>query len=278
MTNRRLLARNASYLHLSFVTCHPYVARTKRRQRKLKASVNLDRTSHEARWVMPVRWLKQIIAIFLVPPAYVLTRAFFSSFSHATVHHAFWLSEEFWFFALGAIIWFIAFFGLPKPILLYVFGHELTHILWVWLMAGRVTRFKISRAGGHIVTDTNNFWISLAPYFFPIYSILVLLFYAGVGSFVDLEPYRRWLYGLVGFTWAFHATFTVWMLWNGQTDLIEHGTFFSMMVIYLMNFLVLSILLITASRDVTLTSFGRERFAGAVDFSDWTLRVLHLKG
>ncbi|MGA8659393.1 MAG: hypothetical protein WB586_24985 [Chthoniobacterales bacterium] len=249
----------------------------KRRRRKLKARVNADRTAGEFEWAVPVRWLKQLIAVFLVPPAYVLTRAFFSSFSRVTVHHAFWASEEFWFFTLGAILWLITFFGLPKPILMYVFGHEFTHILSVWLMGGRVTRLRISRAGGHIVTDTSNFWISLAPYFFPIYSILVLFLYAGVGSFVDLEPYRRWLYGLVGFTWTFHVTFTVWMLWNGQTDLIEHGTFFSMMVIYLMNFFVLSLMLIVASRDVTFTSFGRELLTGAMDLSDSTLRVLHLK-
>ena len=62
--------------------------------------------------MVPVRWLKQIIAVFLMPLAYVLTRAFFSSFSRVTLNHAFWASEEFWFFALGAILWFITFFGL----------------------------------------------------------------------------------------------------------------------------------------------------------------------
>ena len=75
-------------------------------------------------------------------------------------------------------------------------------------MGGRVRQFRVSRAGGYVVTDTNNFWISLAPYFFPIYSILALLFYGGIGVFVDVEPYRRWLFGVVGFTWSFHVTFS----------------------------------------------------------------------
>ena len=121
-------------------------------------------------------------------------------------------------------------------------------------MGGRVSQFRVSRTGGYVVTDTNNFWIALAPYFFPIYSILALLLYGGIGMFVDVEPYRRWLFGLVGFTWSFHVTFAIWMLWEGQTDLVEHGTFFSMMVIYLVNFSVLSIMLIVASRDVTFSS------------------------
>ena len=40
--------------------------------------------------------------------------------------------------------------------------------LWVLLMGGRVSRFRVGRDGGHIVTDRNNFWIALAPYFFPL--------------------------------------------------------------------------------------------------------------
>src|SRR6202011_5895537 len=231
----------------------------------------------ETEWVVPVRHLKQLIAVFLIPPAWVLTRAFFSSFSLATFRHGFWASEEFWFFSLGALLWIIAFFGLPRPMLLYVFGHEFTHVIWVWLMGGKVSQFRISRDGGYIVTDTNNFWISLAPYFFPIYSLIVLALYGGVSVFWDLSPYHWGLFGLIGFTWMFHVTFTVWMLWNGQTDLVEHGTFFSMMVIYLMNFLGLSLMLILSSRDVTFYSFGAELLQGAMDFSDAILRLVRVK-
>jgi hypothetical protein len=245
--------------------------------RKLKTSVQARSARIETGPVIPLRWLKQVIAVFLVPPAFVLTRAFFSSFSQATIHHGFWASEEFWFFALGSILWVIIFFGLPRPLVMYVFGHELSHAVWVWLMGGRVSKFKVRPEGGYIVTDTNNVWITLAPYFFPIYSVLVLMIYGGLSAFIDVEPYRRWLFGAIGFTWTFHLTFTIWMLWNGQTDLIEHGTFFSMMVIYLVNFAILSVMLILASRDVTFRSFGRELLQGAMDFSDLALRLAHFK-
>jgi hypothetical protein len=250
----------------------------KRRRSRLKTGVQPHSVRTETEWVVPVRWLKQIVAVFLVPPAWILTRAFFSSFSTATVQHRFWASEEFWFFSLGALLWVIAFFGLPRPMLLYVFGHELTHAIWTWLMGGKVRQFRVSRTGGYVVTDTNNFWISLAPYFFPIYSILALLLYGGISAFVDVDVYRRWLFGVVGFTWSFHVTFAIWMLWQGQTDLVEHGTFFSMMVIYLVNFLALSIMLIVACRDVTFTYFGKELLQGAIESSDWLLKLVHLKG
>jgi hypothetical protein len=248
----------------------------KRRQR-LRSGAAATNRQPQKEWVVPVRWVKQVIAAFLVPPAWVLTRAFFSSFSDATVHHRFWATEEFWFFSLGSLLWVITFFGLPRPMWLYVFGHELTHAVWTWLMGGRVRQFRVSRTGGYVVTDTNNFWISLSPYFFPIYSILAVLLYGGIGVFVDVEPYHRWLFGIVGFTWSFHVTFAVWMLWEGQTDLVEHGTFFSMMVIYLINFSVLSLMLIVASRDVTFGYFGRELLKGAMEFSDHALRFAHLK-
>ena len=250
---------------------------SKRRRRKLKTGLQARDKRAQTEWVIPVRWLKQIIAVFLIPPAWIFTRAFFSSFSSAAVQHRFWASEEFFFFSLGTLLWIIAFFGLPRPMLLYVFGHELTHAIWTWLMGGRVRQFRVSRAGGYVVTDTNNFWISLAPYFFPIYSILALLLYGGIGVFVDVEPYRRWLFGVVGFTWSFHVTFAIWMLWQGQTDLVEHGTFFSMMVIYLVNFSALSAMLIVACRDVTFSYFGKELLQGAMEFSDWLLQLAHLK-
>jgi hypothetical protein len=255
---------------MAFLEFQVAPTRNKRKQ-KLEVSTTVSYRT------VPVRWLKQVIALFMVPPAWILTRAFFSSFSIATVHHAFWFSEEFWFFSLGALLCLIAFFGLPKPMLMYVVGHELTHAIWVWLMGGRVSRFQVGRRGGYIVTDTTNFWIALAPYFFPLYSILTLLIFAGIGVFVDLDPYRRWLFGMVGFTFAFHVMFTIFMLWRGQTDLIEHGTFFSMMVIYLINFAALSLMLIVACRDVTFFSFGQELLEGAMEFSDWALRLFRVK-
>jgi hypothetical protein len=91
-------------------------------------------------------------AIFLLPICGVLTQTFFTAFARATVTQRLWTGEEFWFFSLGAVLWLIAFFGLPRPILIYVFGHELTHALWVWLMGGRVSRFRVGPDGGHVVT------------------------------------------------------------------------------------------------------------------------------
>lgn len=218
---------------------------------------------------IPAWWVNTVIGVFLLPLAGIWTQTFFTCFSRATLHHGFWASEEFWFFALGAVLWTIAFFGLPRPLLLYVFGHELTHALWVWAMGGRVSQFKVRRDGGHIVTNMNNFWIALAPYFFPIYSIAVILAYGAAGLFHDMTHFRQLLFALIGATWAFHVSFTLWMIPKGQSDLSYHGTFFSLVVIYMMNLLILTVLLLIASPHTSWHFFATEMLRNAVAFSHW---------
>ncbi len=217
--------------------------------------------------LVPTRWVKFIVAFFLLPLCAVLSQTFFTSFARATVAERLWAGEEFWFFSLGVVLWLIAFFGLPRPILIYVFGHELTHALWVWMMGGRVSRFKVGREGGHILTDKNNFLIALAPYFFPLYSILVFALYGAFSLFVNMQPYGRLLYALIGATWAFHLTFSCWMIPKNQSDLADNGTIFSLVVIYLINLLLLGAMLIIASPHITFASFGADIVRNVANFS-----------
>src|SRR5213596_494857 len=139
--------------------------------------------------MIPMRWMKFLFAIFLLPVCALFTQTFFTVFARATITQRLLAGEVFWFFSLGAVLWLIAFIGLPRPILLYVFGHELTHALWVWLMGGRVSRFRVGRDGGHVVTNKANFWIALAPYFFPLYSILAIGTYGVFSLFVNMQLY-----------------------------------------------------------------------------------------
>jgi len=223
------------------------------------SAVPTMRPRHESRPLMvPTRWVKFVVAVFLLPVCAVLTLTFFSVFTRAAVAQQLWAGEEFWFFSLGVVLWLIAFFGLPRPLLIYVFGHELTHALWVWLMGGRVSRFRVGRDGGHIVTDRTNFWIALAPYFFPLYSIMAIALFGALSLFADVQPHGRLLYAVIGITWAFHFTFTCWMIPQSQSDLTDHGTFFSLTIIYLMNLLLLSAMLVLASGPISFRDFGAE--------------------
>src|SRR5947208_12125775 len=220
-------------------------------------------------FMVPTRWVKFIFAIFLLPVCAILTQTFFTVFARATITQRLWAGQEFWFFSLGAVLWLIAFIGLPRPILLYVFGHELTHAVWIWLMGGRVSGFRVGRDGGHVVTNRNNSGIGLAPYFFPLYSILAIAAYGVRSFFLNVQLYGRLLYAVIGATWAFRFSFTCWMIPKNQTDLSEQGTFFSLIVIYLMNFLLLSVMLILASPQITFAGFGANLLTNLSNFSNW---------
>lgn len=233
-------------------------------------------------WAIPQRWLKNFIGIFLLPVAWVFTQTFFSAFSKAGSDADFWMSEEFWFFGLGAALWTLWFFGSvwalgqPRPLRAYVFGHELTHAIWVWMWGGRVSHMEVSREGGYILTDTHNFWIALAPYFYPLYSLLVVIGFGIASLFWDftrvtdtfmLMTPLQWMFLLLGATWAFHLSFTIWMIPKGQTDLTYHGTFFSLVIIYLMNLLLVVVILIVVSRHLSFAGFGRALLENAENFS-----------
>jgi hypothetical protein len=141
--------------------------------------------------------------------------------------------------AAGAICWLGAYLLLPKPMLLYVFGHELTHVLWAWLMGGRIKRFKASARGGHVVVTRCNFLIALAPYFFPLYALAVAAAFGGMRLAWDMRPYTAVFHLLLGAAYAFHLTLTWHILKTTQTDITDQGYLFSGAVIFLGNVVVL---------------------------------------
>src|SRR5207244_526162 len=254
----------------------PYRRSSSQRHRRKPSRVKIVRyvvpttrraSDHPMPLTVPTRWVKNIIALFLLPWCAILTQTFFTAFTRATIHQQLWAGAEFWFFTLGAVLWLIAFFGLPRPVIIYVFGHELTHVLWVWVMGGRVSKFRVSRDGGHIVTNRSNFLIALAPYFFPLYSILAIATYGVLSIFYNTQPYGRLLYAVIGATWAFHLVFTCWMIPKNQTDLQDHGTFFSIVIIYLINLILLSVMLVLASRQITFADFGADLVTNISNFS-----------
>jgi len=88
---------------------------------------------------------------------------------------------------------------------------------------------------------------------------------------VNVQPYGRLLYAVIGVTWAFHFTFTCWMIPKNQTDLSDQGTFFSLIVIYLMNLLLLSVMLVLASPEITFADFGADLLTNLSNFAQWVV-------
>ena len=142
-----------------------------------------------------------------------------------------------WAFGGGFFLWLLIYFTLPQPVRTYVLAHELTHALWGALMGARVSSMRIYRDRGSVTLSKTNFLITLAPYFFPLYTVLVIGLYYLLGIWVDVSAYELVWLALVGFTWSFHLTFTVRMLLQHQSDIRECGFLFSYTVIYLLNVL-----------------------------------------
>src|SRR5215510_12873903 len=180
------------------------------------------------------KWLKTVIAILLLPlcagAALALVRVLRVSGGADT----FWVA-----FLGGAGCWLAIFLLLPRPMWVYVFGHELTHALWAWLFGGRVKKFKATAQGGHVVITRNNFLISLAPYFFPLYVTVVVSIFTLGHWLWGWGRYLVWFHLLVGAAYAFHITLTCHTLRTRQSDITQQGYLFSAVVIWLGNATVL---------------------------------------
>ncbi|HLZ54612.1 MAG TPA: M50 family metallopeptidase [Verrucomicrobiae bacterium] len=176
------------------------------------------------------KWIKFIIAVLLLPVCAGAALAL------GQVLHASYGADTVWVPLLaGGACWLVIYLLLPKPMWIYVFGHELTHALWAWLFGGRVKKMKVTSDGGHVVISKTNFLIVLAPYFFPLYAVLVIAVFA-VGRWIwDWRSYLVWFHLAVGAAYAFHVTLTWHALKTRQTDITSQGYLFSAVIIFLGN-------------------------------------------
>jgi hypothetical protein len=170
------------------------------------------------------------IAVLLLPLCAGAVSALFQVIRASGRVDSFWVA-----FIGGAACWLVVFLLLPKPMLVYVLGHELTHALWTWFFGGRVRRIKATASGGHVVISKSNFLIALAPYFFPLYAALVILVFALGNLFFGWSRHLVWFHLALGAAYAFHLTLTAHILRTRQSDLTSQGYLFSAAVIFLGN-------------------------------------------
>src|ERR1041385_9368557 len=131
------------------------------------------------------KWAKLMIAILLLPVCLGAVKALLRILPATGSRDTIWVA-----LLAGALCWIVIFLMLPKPMWIYVFGHELTHALWTWAFGGRVKKFKATANGGHVVITRTNFVIVLAPYFFPLYVALVVAVFLLGHLFWNWSRYR----------------------------------------------------------------------------------------
>ncbi len=180
------------------------------------------------------RLLRFLTGAALVPLCVAVTLALLDVLRHIPGSGSLFSPETVWLLT-GYALWLGMWFFLPQPVRAYVVAHELTHALWAVLFGGRARNLRVTSEGGSVRLTKSNMLITLAPYFFPFYTIFVILLRFVTGLFVADVPFPlAWLF-FVGLTWGFHITFTVQSLMVTQPDIQEYGRLFSYVVIFLFN-------------------------------------------
>lgn len=178
------------------------------------------------------------------------------------------------FFILGAVVYLIIHTILFKPNVVYIFGHELTHALAAFISFGKVKSFKVSKKGGEVKTTKSNLFISLAPYFFPTYTIIVILLWITAKQFWDIRDFISLFLFAVGLTLTFHFVMTVEFLKTKQPDLIKSGYLFSIALIYFINISMAALILNFVFTDFSFKAYINNAYIAGKDMYAWLFRQM----
>lgn len=182
-------------------------------------------------------FLRLLAGLALVPFCWGLVVVFSDSLQ-LSVGSSDWMSAEVLSLLGGMVVFAVVWLVLPHPVRTYVLGHELTHALWGVMFGARPSRVRVSASGGSVRLTKSNVLITLAPYFFPFYTFVVIVLALVTAVFVRPLPcLPLWLFG-VGVTWAFHILFTLETLFQRQPDVTLYGRVFSWVFIFIANLTV----------------------------------------
>ncbi len=210
------------------------------------------------------RLTKFCIGLLLLPLCFGLIKAFLRQLSFAKD-----FSGRQLYFFIGFAGYFVLQLVLFKPIRTYIFGHELTHAFWSLIFGGKVKGLKVSKSGGSVWLTKSNILVTLAPYFFPIYTFLVLAIYSlfrisikiypALFNFLEESQLEIAMLFLVGFTLAFHLALTFDSLRTRQPDIYRTGIFFSLVFILMANMITIMLVLkLILPSKISLGAFFKE--------------------
>lgn len=140
--------------------------------------------------------------------------------------------ELYFTFGLGCIVYtllWLVFFS-RRSRFWSVVAHELTHALFAIFFFKKVHSFAADQEGGRIEIEGENFMIALAPYFFPLLSLILVVIKPSV-----LDRYQWILNGFLGFSLMFHLLNLTTEFHPAQPDLRQNGILFSLIVVLFFN-------------------------------------------
>lgn len=195
-----------------------------------------------------------LLGVALLPMCWGVVRAFFDSVIAAAGETGGVTAES--IALLGGMLAFaLCWMSVPHPVKTYVLGHELTHAIWGLLFGAVPSRLRVSESGGSVNLTKSNMLITLAPYFFPFYTFVVVVAAIVTYAFIRPLPWLPlWMF-MVGFTWAFHVLFTIETLAQRQPDVKLYGRIFSWVFIFLAN-VALVLVFLAAVTSLSFAQLG----------------------
>ena len=199
-------------------------------------------------------FLRMLLGVALLPMCWGVVRAFCDSVVAAAGESGGITAES--IALLGGMLAFaLCWMSVPHPVKTYVLGHELTHAIWGLLFGAVPSRLRISESGGSVNLTKSNMLITLAPYFFPFYTFVVVIAAIVTYAFIRPLPWLPlWMF-MVGFTWAFHVLFTIETLSQRQPDVKLYGRVFSWVFIFLAN-VALVLVFLAAVTSLSFAQLG----------------------
>lgn len=188
--------------------------------------------------------MKNIISILLIP---LIISYFFASvkiFSHLPYY---WPKVNFFIFGcLFCIMIYMIFFRKKTSRFWLIFGHEFTHLIFALLMFKKPSSFLVeSNLGGFIgFRASSNFILALAPYFFPTFTVILLLLKPAVNHW-----YYNYYQFFMGLTFGFHLIMTLKQARPWQPDFRATGVLFAYVFTILMNIISITIIFVVLMED-----------------------------
>jgi len=182
-----------------------------------------------------INFLKYPIALTFTFLTLEFVNVLFSIFIE--IYQDFMIYQNF-FMGMGAYIIGTILFKTQKGNWFLTIEHELTHTLFALLTFHKIIDFKASdKHGGYMQysgVGGGNWLITIAPYFFPTFSMFIIVF------IYFFEPkFYSFLVMLLGYSTLYHIHSTYYETTLSQPDIKEVGLIFSFLFLPGANLLVL---------------------------------------
>lgn len=180
--------------------------------------------------------IKWPVALFLLISIPALLQSY-NHFDFSTI--------KFYSFVGGAVLYLatMLFAGYNVSRTMQIISHELTHTLFAYLTfhdAGRI-RINPDDSGGEMVVKGGGNWlITLAPYFFPLFSFLYMLLMPGL---IIASGGHFLVHGIFGYFFGYYWGTVLSQVHPQQTDIIKEGYLFSTIFIIGANLYTTGIIL-----------------------------------